>query len=666
MLRHVRLLSGSSKLKRILYDKSLQLPIVSCRVLLRKFSSENTNINQDKIDNKVPTEVDYTPPFPVRVALVSTTVGLFTPLFATLGVGALWWSYLPKTPMGRISKYSIGVLIGGGGATLIYQHVLPFLQCHSEVVLPFALANAVTAGVWYSVAERTFGLKSIKNEPPQPIIPLSSASSSQHTRAGDVSPRGLASLLSMFQVNSKVPLIGAGVGALTALTSPMLWPSMFQLCFPDPSVQHLLRLDDSVWLIDVYSWIALCTDDYFYEERRVVLTTNTSTSTNTNTNITTSNSNSNSNTSTGPVEIVTVSVNVRTGELVLDGGTLAQHAAWIHFAVRLVSAFRRPFERVLFSSRDKTVSGSTLGVYEGRRLNLLTASSVDDAVYLNSPASVFVDTSGTHRFEGHNLVSLSAEMKNKHVSTAERPTFTQRNIRLSSEDMRARRDLYLLLDLLLPYIHAMREEALLSEALSKVKRRRANVEPLSPPLKALSAVWPLASADLLLRYVLPEVWPRRSEFISIETVAAALACSLLISASRVFMDKDEKKQSLASVKMAESELTGSIKQLQSIRACLMTELKSQFNVSGFNAVVDEYIRRLEVSMVDPSSPSNQPTSSFFSLQRQPESLDQWLATKVKKYNNSMPGELTDVSPQLLRSTGMLLANLEFVKKELDG
>ena len=65
-------------------------------------------------------------PFLTRVGIVSMSVGLLTPAFATLGAAQLWYHYLPKTDYGRYMKHATSFIIGGGGATFIYQYFIPF------------------------------------------------------------------------------------------------------------------------------------------------------------------------------------------------------------------------------------------------------------------------------------------------------------------------------------------------------------------------------------------------------------------------------------------------------------------------------------------------------------------------------------------------------------
>ena len=192
--------------------------------------------------NTVSTAFSSTPPFWLRVSLVGTSVGICTPVFATLGAARVWYNYLPRSAWGRYIKYAIGILIGGGGTSVIYNYFIPFLRDHSEIVLPFAISNAVTSSFWYTVAEITFGFTALK---------ASTVTADTLLKV----PTAQSFFRSIF--TSRIPAIGAGIGALTAMTTPLLWPIAFKLCFPDPIDRHFLHLDDVSWLVELYSWIAV-------------------------------------------------------------------------------------------------------------------------------------------------------------------------------------------------------------------------------------------------------------------------------------------------------------------------------------------------------------------------------------------------------------------------
>lgn len=98
-------------------------------------------------------KVSVTPPYPVRALLVGSSVGLASPVFAVAGAAYFWFNYLPKSNAGITTKYTIGILAGGGMSKLTYQYIWPFLMSNSELVLPFAVANGVSAAFWYSVGE---------------------------------------------------------------------------------------------------------------------------------------------------------------------------------------------------------------------------------------------------------------------------------------------------------------------------------------------------------------------------------------------------------------------------------------------------------------------------------------------------------------------------------
>jgi hypothetical protein len=88
------------------------------------------------------------PPFSVRVALVGSAVGLATPVFVVTGLAMSWYRFLPTQWWGRLLKLASGMLLGGGVFTFIYKFAGPFLLNHADMVLPFALANALTSAFW--------------------------------------------------------------------------------------------------------------------------------------------------------------------------------------------------------------------------------------------------------------------------------------------------------------------------------------------------------------------------------------------------------------------------------------------------------------------------------------------------------------------------------------
>ena len=122
----------------------------------------------------------------LRSLLVSSSVGLATPLFTVGGVVRLWY----HIPLPNGLKYIIAIVCGGGIATLTYAYIIPFHLNHAEVIMPFAVANAVTAGALYAAVEAAVGYPAVVH----------------------------------------LPWLGAGLGAATATIAPLLWPALLPLC----------------------------------------------------------------------------------------------------------------------------------------------------------------------------------------------------------------------------------------------------------------------------------------------------------------------------------------------------------------------------------------------------------------------------------------------------
>lgn len=174
-----------------------------------------------------------TPPLLIRTALVGTSVGLASPLFAVAGIGHMWFSYLPRSTLGTLAKYTIGVVAGGGLLKVIYEYVGPFFWSNSDVVLPFAVSNAVASSFWYLAIELGFGMALLRR-----TIPLPWVSSII---------KGLG--------NYEIPLVGPVIGGLTAITAPFLWPAAFRTVW-GKDFQHLVLGEDATWITNMYEWIA--------------------------------------------------------------------------------------------------------------------------------------------------------------------------------------------------------------------------------------------------------------------------------------------------------------------------------------------------------------------------------------------------------------------------
>ncbi len=171
----------------------------------------------------------------MRTSLVGASVGLLTPLYVAAGIGWIWQTYKPASVVGKAAKFAVGGLFLGGayfsGWTFFTQHLLPFTFNHAEIVLPFALANAAVASLWYVVGESVFGLQRMSGNtaifsPFHKLFPGSAASAAQ---AG-------------------LPLGGPLVGLLTALTCFPLWQPLSQRVWP----QELLNACDTSVLANAY------------------------------------------------------------------------------------------------------------------------------------------------------------------------------------------------------------------------------------------------------------------------------------------------------------------------------------------------------------------------------------------------------------------------------
>ena len=93
-------------------------------------------------------------------------------------------------PLPQSAKYLIGIACGGGIITILVSYVIPFHLHHAEILMPFAIANALSSGTLYAAAELALGYPAVV----------------------------------------RLPWLGAGLGVATATVAPLLWPTLLPLC----------------------------------------------------------------------------------------------------------------------------------------------------------------------------------------------------------------------------------------------------------------------------------------------------------------------------------------------------------------------------------------------------------------------------------------------------
>lgn len=211
---------------------------------IRAVRSAGTNSKSAKPESTTfasTSDVNHVPPLIVRVGIISSAVGLATPVFAIFGFLKFWLSYLPRTVTGYYLKNVVTVFGGGGTTFLMYSHVIPFFRDHSDFVLPFAISNGITAGFWFMMGELAVGLPFMAG-----VASIEALSSTfpAFIMAFFVTPAG-TSLLA-----GGLPIGGVVIGALTALTAPYLWPFAFSICWDDNTKAFILG-GDSLWLVDL-------------------------------------------------------------------------------------------------------------------------------------------------------------------------------------------------------------------------------------------------------------------------------------------------------------------------------------------------------------------------------------------------------------------------------
>jgi hypothetical protein len=187
-----------------------------------RFSTHAKKDDQPQESQQIMVPVSSTPPYAVRALLVGSSVGLASPIFGVAGAAYFWFNYMPKSQLGSLTKYSVGLLAGGGMSKLTYSYIWPFLMNNAELVLPFAVANGISAAFWFSVGEAIFGLDKLAGTAKGPMDGSSAA----------VDGSMLPHLKNVVNGEGLHLATGPVVGGLTALTAPFLWPYLFPTLWP--------------------------------------------------------------------------------------------------------------------------------------------------------------------------------------------------------------------------------------------------------------------------------------------------------------------------------------------------------------------------------------------------------------------------------------------------
>jgi hypothetical protein len=129
-----------------------------------------------------------------------------------------------------LSLYILNLkLIGGGIGTLMYNHIGPLLAHHSELVLPFAVANGLSSMFWYGVLEYKVGLEGMAGS-------MAALTGEGGAAAGAAWP--LNTPLAKTVLRYGVPFGGPAIGVLTAITGGYLYP-LFAKAFWSEELQKV-------------------------------------------------------------------------------------------------------------------------------------------------------------------------------------------------------------------------------------------------------------------------------------------------------------------------------------------------------------------------------------------------------------------------------------------
>jgi hypothetical protein len=148
---------------------------------------------------------------------------------------------LPKTPLGQAAKAGTALLIGGGVVKLIVGYAWPALRDHADLVLPFAVSNGVACMAWQAVLEAAIGLEA-----------LATVTSSEAVKRIFPMLFEIPFMKPLLQMLMNLPLGGALLGLLTAVTAPLLWPYAVDLIWEPKLKRFLLGGDSILWLQDAY------------------------------------------------------------------------------------------------------------------------------------------------------------------------------------------------------------------------------------------------------------------------------------------------------------------------------------------------------------------------------------------------------------------------------
>ncbi len=144
---------------------------------------------------------DNKPPLPVRIALVSTSTALCTPLFPAIGfINTCLRVIIPDPNLRYKLSGSIGTI-----ANIAFYYIVPYSYQYSPMLLPFAIGNGICAGAGYAVLDITSG--------------------------------GPSSKL------MKSPMVtGGGIGAMTGLLAPpLLYGKLYSLLYGVEGIEYVIQ-----------------------------------------------------------------------------------------------------------------------------------------------------------------------------------------------------------------------------------------------------------------------------------------------------------------------------------------------------------------------------------------------------------------------------------------
>jgi hypothetical protein len=243
----------------------LQCPFQFCRRKRSRCfssSSNSSNNNNNSVDTIYPENSIFSPPkfdrgeihippLPVRVALVSCTTALSTPVFPAIGFVHLCLRILGRHASTNAAqqqgqygyqwrwRYPITAYSFGTICNVAFYYVLPISYELSPILLPCAIGNGLVAGTSYWAVDALSRSRLLSSQ---------STSTSTFNTLGQMLPSWLKNPL----------LVGGGIGAWTGLVAPpLLYGPLCKALYGVEGISHVVS--NMYWTLPLVPQISCMT-----------------------------------------------------------------------------------------------------------------------------------------------------------------------------------------------------------------------------------------------------------------------------------------------------------------------------------------------------------------------------------------------------------------------